>query len=622
MLQHLRDNSKGVISGILIGLLVIVFAVSGAEALFNWDSSAHKAVTVNGDVITEMEVARGVANRKQQMMSRYGDSIPAEYLEEAKLRPDVIDMLVQRTLLLQAAKANGVAADPKVITNEIATNTAFQKDGKFDNERYLQLLRYQGFTPANFQKVMGEDLMINQIQAAISTSSFVTKAEADNIVGLSFQKRDFSYAVIPSTTVEKEVVVSEEDLKAYYDAHKDTYTTPEQVAVDYIELSTDDLAANIQVTDEQIQKQFEQNTKAFVAKTERQAAHILFEGDDAMQKAEAIRAQLAAGEDFAAIAKTRSSDAGSKDQGGDLGFSSGDTFPAEFEAALAKLKVGEISAPVKTEAGVHIIKLLAERGAKAPTLEESKAAIIDQLKKSAAETQFAEKLEKLKELSYNADKLAEVAKELGLQAKNTGLFTKTGGKDLAATPAFANAAFSAEVMEQGNASEPVELAPNRVVVLKKTDRKPAELQSIEVVKAQLTETVKAQKVQSLLAEKAKQLVADVTAGKALDVQAKALSAEYKVITAASRTNADVDREVLQVALSASMPKDGKPSVTSSAVSKGFAVVVVTKVQLAGDADIPAEQRSMIGRQLASIAGDSDFKHYQAYLEQSAKIKRK
>lgn len=621
MLQELRDKSTGMIAKVIIGFIIVIFALFGTEALFQNYGAATKGIAVNGEKITEDDIARGIQSRKQQIISRYGDSVPAEYLTDEKLRQPVIEGLIQRALLSQAAKKGGLAANTAAINKEIVSAPVFQQDGVFNQDRFVQLLRYQGLTPAKYQKALAEDTIINQLQFAIANSSFVTPAELKNIIGLSFQSRDFSYFVIPTESVEKSVVVEDKDIKANYDANAATYTTPEQVAADYIELSIGELAKNIAVTDDQVQKQFEQNSKTFVAKTERQAAHILFEGADAQKRAEEVKAKLAAGEDFAKLASEFSADSGSKNQGGDLGFSSGDAFPAEFEAALAKLKVGEISAPVKTDAGVHIIKLVSERGSKAPTFEESKASIVDQLKRTEAEAQFGVKLEKLKDLAYNADSLNDVAKELGLTAQNTGLFTKTNGKDLTANNAFVNAAFSTEVLEQGNASEIIELEPSRVVVLKKTDRKPAQLQPLDLVKDQIAAVVRAEKVQALLSKQATDVVAALNAGGSIADQAKTLGFEVKSAAGVTRSDSSADRDVLQYAFSLAAPSAGKSVFGSVKTAKGgYAVVALNGVQLAGEDKVPAEQRAAISQQLANINGEYDFKSYQTHLQEVAKIK--
>lgn len=623
MLQELRDKSTGMIAKIIIGFIIVIFALFGTEALFQGNAEASRAISVNGEKITEEDILRGIQRQKQEMLSRFGDSIPAEYLSDERLRTPAVDTLISEALLAQAGREGGLTASKTAIGAEIAAIPFLQKDGVFDQESFLRVINNQGYeTYAVYLKDAVDRKVIYQLQTAIANSSFVTPTELKNIIGLSFQSRDFNYLILPVEAAEKSVVVEDKDVKAYYDANPQTYTTPEQVAVDYVELSSAELAKNIAVTDEQVQKQFEQNTKAFVAKTERQAAHILLDGADAQKRAEEIKTKLAAGEDFAKLATEFSTDEGSKAQGGDLGFSSGDAFPAEFEAALAKLKVNEVSAPVKTEAGVHIIKLLAERGSNAPTFEDSKAAIIDQLKRSEAESQFGAKLEKLKDLAYNADSLADVAKELGLTAQNTGLFTKTSGKDLTANNAVVTAAFSAEVLEQGNASEVIELEPSRVLVLKKTDRKPAQLQPLEVVKEQITAVVRAEKIQVLLAQQAQGVITALNSGASLADQAKALALEAKAAVGVTRSDSATDRDVLQYTFSLASPAANKTVSGSVRTAKGdHAVVVLSAVTLAAEDKVPAEQRAAIATQLANITGEYDFKSFQSHLEEVAKIKR-
>jgi peptidyl-prolyl cis-trans isomerase D len=269
-----------------------------------------------------------------------------------------------------------------------------------------------------------------------------------------------------------------------------------------------------------------------------------------------------------------------------------------------------------------LIKLISERSSKAPTLEESKADIIEQLKRSEAESQFTTKLDKLKDLAYNADKLEEVAKELGLQARNTGLFSKSGGKDLAANNAFISAAFSPEVLEQGNASDVVELETNRVVVIKKTERKPAELQPLDAVRAQITETVRTEKTLALLTQQAKEFVDAVNAGKSIADQAKASGLEAKTVTAIGRTDRSIESDVLQYVFSLASPVEGKQIAGSVKTMKGdYAVVSLNGVHLGDLTKVPEDQRKAIATQLASINGEYDFKTYQAHLEEVGKIKR-
>ncbi len=621
MLQDLRDNSRGVISFILIGFLVIIFALTGVDALFNRDASSKEAATVNGDEVTEVDVARAIAMQKQQMINRYGDQVPAEFLTDEYLRKPVIENLIQRLVLTQSAKESGMVIGNKFLGEQIASSQQFKNEqGVFDNARYQQALRNMGFTHSTYTKLLGEELVINQLEAGVTSTAFTTPSQLDDVIALSFQTRDLHYAVIPAEKVRESVTVDDAEIKAHYDANPQTFTSQEQVAVDYIELNVTDLMKGVSVSEEQLKKQYEQNVATFVASPERQAAHILIEGDKP-EKIKAVTDKLAAGEEFSKVAQELSDDLGSKDQGGDLGFSKGDAFPKEFETALSALKVGEVSAPVKTDAGTHIIKLLAEKGSQAPTYEEQRASIEEQLKRAEAENLFVAQLEKLKELSYNAESLADVANDLGVKVQNTGLFDRSGGKDLTADSKFIEAAFSAEVMQEGNSSDVIELDSTHVVVLKKTEHKPSQLRPLADVKEQITTTLKDQKARDLLSQQGAALIASLNSGVAFEEAAKTAGVEAKAAKAIARSNSEIDSDVVRYAFSLAKPQNGKATVGGVMTLKGdYAVVSLTAVT-AGTEKVTPEQKTAVLSQLASIYGRNDFNSYQKFLKDAADVKQ-
>lgn len=619
MLQDLRDNSRGVISFILIGFLVIIFALTGVDALFNWDTSGNKAATVNGEKVTEVDVARAISMQKQQMINRYGEQVPAEFLTDEYLRKPVLENLIQRRVLAQAAEDSGMVVGNSFLSEQIATAPQFKNEqGEFDNTRYQQTLRNMGFTHSTYTKLLGDELVINQLQAGISSTAFTTPSQLDEIIALSFQTRDLRYAIIPAEKVRGSVVVDDTEVQAHYDANPKTFTSQEQVAVDYIDLNVAELAKGVSVSETQVRQQYEQNIAAFVASPERQAAHILIEGDKP-EKLKAVTDKIAAGEDFAKIASELSDDLGSKDLGGDLGFSKGDAFPKEFEAALAALKVGEVSGAVKTDAGVHFIKLLAEKGSQAPTYEEQRASIEEQLKRAEAENLFVAQLEKLKELSFNADSLADVAKELDVKVQNSGLFDRSGGKDLASDAKFIEAAFSEEVLQEGNSSDVIELDTTRVVVLKKTEHKPSQLRPLADVKEQIVNLLKDQKARTLLTEQGNTLVASLNAGAAFEEAAKTVGVEVKAAKAVARSNSEIDSDVIRYAFSLAKPQVGKTIAGGVMTLKGDFAVVSLDAVTAGNNLVTPEQKTAIQAQLASIYGQNDFDSYQKFLKDSADI---
>jgi peptidyl-prolyl cis-trans isomerase D len=620
MLQNLRDNSRGVISFILIGFLVIIFALTGVEALFNWDTSANQAAKVNGEQVTEMDVSRAIGMQKQQMLNTYGDQIPAEFLTDEYLRKPVIDNLVQRMVLSQAAGKSGMAVGNTYLSEQIATAPQFKNEaGAFDNNRYQQVLRSMGYTHSTYTKILSDEIVINQLQAGVSATAFATPVQLDDVVALSFQSRDLGYAILPAAKVRESIQVDTVEIQTYYDANQQMFTSEEQIAVDYISLSVAELMKNITVTEEQVRKQFEQNQASFVAAPERQAAHILVEGDN-QDKIKTVADKLAAGGDFAALAKEFSDDLGSKEQGGDLGFTKGDAFPAEFEAALATLKVGGVSPAVKTDAGTHFIKLLAEKGSEPPSFEEQKASIEEQLKRAEAENLFVVQLEKLREESYNAENLQEVAQALNLKAENSGLFERSKGKDLMANAKVIASAFSAEVLQEGNSSDVIEIDSSNVIVLKKTDYKPSQVKPLANVQEQITNTLKDQKAKALLDEQAAKLIADLKSGGSFSELSKAAGVEFKQVKAATRSSVDIDSDVLRHAFTMNKPSSSSPSFDKVMTAAGdLAVVAVDAVTPGSYEKVTPEQKTAITAQLGSIYGKNDFSSYQKFLKDAADI---
>lgn len=620
MLQHLRDNSRGVISFILIGFLVIIFALTGVEALFNWDASANQAAKVNGETVTEMDVARAIGAQKQQMLNTYGDQVPAEFLTDEYLRKPVVENLVQRMVLSQAAKNSGMAVGNTYLSEQIASAPQFSNEtGSFDNNRYQQVLRNMGYTHGTYTKILSDEIVINQLQSGISASAFATPLQLDNIVALSFQSRDIAYLILPAAKVRNSIKIDASEAQSYYDKNQQMFTSEEQVSVDYISLSVTELMKNISITEEQVRKQFEQNQSSFVAAPERQAAHILVEGDN-QDKIKSITDKLAAGEDFAAVAKEFSDDLGSKDQGGDLGFTKGDAFPSEFEAALSRLKVGQVSAAVKTDAGTHFIKLLAEKGSEPLSLEEQRAGIEDQLKRAEAESLFVTQLEQLREESYNAESLHDVAKNLNLKAENSGLFERSKGNGLMANPKVVSAAFSAEVLQEGNSSDVIEIDSSNVVVLKKADYKPSQVKAFVDVQEQINNTLSDQKAKAQLNEQATKLIADLKSGISFSELSATAGSELKEVKDATRSTIDVDPDVLQHAFTMNKPSANLPTFDKVITANGdLAIIAVNAVSPGSYEKVTPEQKTAISTQLANIYGKSDFSSYQKFLKNGADI---
>lgn len=622
MLQSLRDNLKGTFAFIIIAIIIVPLALFGVDSLFSGSDASNTAAEVNGESIFEPELRRAVYMQREQMKARFGENLPEEFVSDERLRQPVLNNLIDRSVLSQAAVSQGMAVSSSKLDQLILTTPQFQVDGRFDSEQFVALLRNMNYTPTTYKVVLEQDVISNQQQLGVSASAFVLPNELASRVALSQQVRKFSYVTLPLADKEKELVISADEVSSYYADNKSQFIQSEQVAIEYIDLTPDALVGKVEISDEDIQQQYEANVEAFAASTERRAAHILLEiKEDASEqvKLKEIQSKLAAGESFSELAKTYSEDVGSSDAGGDLGFSSGDTFPEAFEDALAGLEIDQVSAAVETDAGIHLIQLLEIRGDSAPTLEDQKASIIYTLKRAQAEAKYDDLLENIAELSYNAESLSEVGLELDLVVAKSELFGRSGGYGLTAEAKVLDAVFSEEVLNDGNSSELIEFANQRAVVVKLIERVESHVKPLEVVSAEVEAKLKSEKARALLNDEGQALIAQLQQGKSLQELAQAAELTISEEVSAARSGSDVSGEIVEKVFS--LPKPTSNSVVEGfSLNSGDFVVVDLKAVVAGDlASMDESSKQGLSAQLAQTAASADFSGYSEVLKQAATI---
>ncbi len=619
----MRSKIKGVVAFFLIALLTIPLALVGVENLFYGGNNTGEAAEVNGTVISERDVQLAIGRERQQLQSQFGDSLPADFLSNERLRVPALDRLVQRSLLSDVAKDGKMTLSDKQIDEIIVGLPDFQVDGAFDSQRFVQGVRNIGHTPTTFRELLREDLTVNQLQTALLSSDFITADEIQRSVALSRQTRDFSWLRLPLGDLTEKALVSDEEIQAHYDANKQSYLTEEQVAVEYIELDTQTLEKDITVDEETVRQQYDQEVAAFQNTITREAAHIMVEGDDdaAQQKIASIQQKLAEGDDFAAIATEFSDDFGSKDNGGNLGSSTGDAFPDEFESTLKQLSEGQVSEPVQIDNATHFIKLIAAKEQTAPSFEQEKSRIISELKRVRVEEQFIEDVEALGELAYNAENLQEVGEQLGLPVGKTELFSRTDSKDqsILQDSRVVNAAFSERVLQEGFTSEVLELSQDKVVVLNLIDKKPVRTLSLDEKRDDIVQQLKLDKAKAELAQQAEALINAQKGGADLAALGEEKGLEVATQIAAQRNNSAVPAELLSHIFSMPAPKDQLSTSGIHLDNGDYAVVSLAKVSDGTIASLTDEERDSLDVNLAANKGRDAYQAWQSLLRAEADV---
>ena len=622
MLQNIRDNSQGWIAKTIIGVIVALMALTGFDAIFQATTHKNEAAKVNGDEISQNELSQAVDMQRRQLMQQLGKDFDASLLDEKMLRESALKGLIDRKLLLQGAEQAKFSFSEAALDQVILQTPEFQVDGKFSAERFDQVIRQLGYSRMQFRQMLAQEMLIGQLRAGVAGSGFVTDAEVLAFARLEKQTRDFATLNVKADPAA--VKLTDDEVKAYYDEHAKEFMTPDQVIIDYVELKKSSFFDQVAVKDEDLQAAYQKEIANL--SEQRRAAHILIEVNDktteaqAKAKIEEVQARLAKGEKFEALAKEFSQDPGSANNGGDLGYAGPGVYDPAFEKALYALSKEQVSEPIRTDFGYHLIKLLGVEAPEVPTLASLKDKLTRDLKAAQVEQRFVEATKQLEDSAFEASDLAQPAADLKLTVHTSKPFGREGGEGVAANRAVVTAAFSPEVIDEGANSTAIELDPETVIVLRSKEHlKPAQL-PLESVNAAIRTQLTKEHASAEAKTRAEKLIADLRDGKApLD---KAVDGQnWKTTEAATRGQEGVDPAVLQALFR--MPKPaGKDKPTFSSVTLPDGSLMIVRLNGVNEAAAPTdEEKAQYRRFLASREGQQDFAAYRKQLEAEAKIER-
>jgi peptidyl-prolyl cis-trans isomerase D len=566
MARTLHERFSGPFVKVVLGIIGVVFGgFFGIQQYFNPRSETYVA-KVNGHEISQDEFRERYNNYRAQVQRMMGAQFDAQGFDTPERKRELLDQLINEQLLLQANDQLGAVVPVSVVRDEIMGIPAFQVDGKFSPDQYRLLLAAQRKSPEEFEQSVSQDIALRQLTGQVALSSLVTDADVDQYLRLRDQTRDFWFVKLPKP--DAGTPIAEADIADYYKAHGNDFMTPEEVSLDYVELDAAKMQGDVKPDDAALKQMYDAQKSKFVSAEQREASHILIavgkNADAAAQKAalakaEAIEKELKAGKDFATLAKADSDDLGSKAQGGDLGWlEKGVTDPA-FEAALFSMKKGDVSDPVKSEDGYHIIWLRDVHAQAVRSFDDVKAELAKKYVDEQREHQYSDISGKLTDAIYqDPTSLAPAAKALGLTVQKTALFSRNGGTGIAANPAVVKAAFSNSVLAEGNSSDPIELGTDHIVVVRVDQHVKPEPKPLDAVREQIRAMLAAQQVAKAAKERADTLLARLQKGEALDkvaTEIKLAPVEEKGI---GRNAANLEKPLIDAVFALPLPAAGKP----------------------------------------------------------------
>lgn len=616
MLQDIRENSQGTIAKIIIGLLVVSLSIWGMDAIVGGFSGEPEVATVNGEDITEREFLRVVQMESQRRLSGMERPDPA-MLNEDQIRKDVLDSLIQEQVLIQDANAQGLVLDDEDIDALITQMPQFQVDGQFNRDRFVSSVRNLGMGVGEFREAMRKQYVVNQIRGGVMQSGLVANENAAQLLRIQNQTRDFRVVQIPASAVSDELEVTGADIEAFYQENSDAFRQAEQVDATYITLSLGALAEKVEISQEDLEAYYEQRA-GDLAREERRASHILIEdGSDSDQVMAAIQKRLDAGESFGDLAKELSVDTVSAKEGGDLGFAGRGVYDEAFEKALFALEEGEISDPVKTSFGVHLISLDDVRRSEVPPLAELEQQLRTELARKHAQEEYAEVRAQLADSAYAADDLAGPAKELGLEIREATGVTKDGGQAPFDHSGLVRQLFSEDVLEGGYNTELIDVGDNVSVVARVGEYRKAQQLALEDVQNDIRSSLETRKTRELLGARADAIIADLEKGEALET----LNAgDWEQFEGQARNAQSADQQVMRAAFSLVRPAEGEPSYGTAMTKSGVAVIALDAVN-EGSPEEGGGDLDQLRTFLASLEGQREYAAYQQFLRNSAEVSR-
>lgn len=517
MLDAIRKHTQGWLAKAILAIITIPFALFGIDSYLNQAGGNVAVATVAGEKISVQEFSNSIENVRNRLQSE-GQKVDAAMLDSPELKKSVLDGLITRRLVNKEVENAHFRISDDQLNQHILSMPEFQENGKFSEDLYQKTLQQNKLTAAKFESSIRSDMVTQQARDGMAKLAFAPQAVAEKALQFAFQQREVSTVDVKASDFISQVKVTPEQVKQYYEQHKDKFKVPEQVKLEFALLSAASLMGQVNVSDQEVKEFYDANAAKFQGDEQRQASHILigFSGQDkesAKAKAMDILAQVKKNpKNFEELAIKYSQDTGSATKGGDLGSFGRGAMVKPFEDAVFGMKVNQISDLVESEFGYHIIKLNGVTG-QATSFDQMKPQIKAELIFQKAQAKYAELSEDFSNMVYEQSaSLEPVAKKFNLQLQTTPLMSRADGAKFFKNDKLMALAFSEEVLKEKRNSEAVEVSPNNLVSVRVVEYKPEAPRSFEEVKAAIEAVLKLEQAVKMATEKGEATLAKLKAG--------------------------------------------------------------------------------------------------------------
>ena len=626
MIQKLYDSRRSWAIYILAGIIILLFAMTGAESYFVNTTRILDAAEVNGDDISMAELNSAISNRRQmlqQQFSNLGMTPPADMLSDTSIRPAALRDLINRRLISQAVEDGRMTVPPAEVNEQIMGQSAYQSGGQFSQDRYRGMLMQIGHNHRSYSVLQARFMAVGRFMEGLQDSNFITEGELAQLVQLLEERRSYAYMRLSHSAAAEGLAVSDADIAAHYEENPADFMRPETVQLEYISLARAPFYDAAQVDEDEVQARFQLLVEQ-QPPTRYEVAHILIEdGEQSAGRIAELQQKLDSGEDFAALAASHSDDLASSEDGGRLGYTSGDIFPPAFEAAVAELDEGAVSGPVATDSGTHFIKLLSMDAGEQLDFGERAPAIRVEIREELADEQYQSLLADISDAVYAVDSMEQLREDVpelaDHQVLTSAAFSRQGSASGPGShPEVVREAFADAIYGDGAISAPIATEDGKAMVIRVATKTPSDLAPLDEVRDDIEQRIRTRRASEALAERAAALIAQIEGGTSLEDLAARDELEWQLVLDGSRADGDqINRLVFGREIT------GTPERFTQPLGNNDLLVVDLRAQRPGTMDdISADQRQayLDNRRNSTVQADLDSYLRHLYSEASISIK--
>ena len=503
MLGAIRNKSKGWVAYLIVGLITVPFALFGIQDYASRSANTAIAKVDGEDIdinIYYQELSTQQRNLQQQLGAAYTQEI------DNVLKQNLLDSLINEKLIENFANSLDIVTLDDEVKSVIEMNQAFLVDGEFSQDRYLQLLRLNSYSPAAYEIAQSKALNREQIKRNLSGSAFMSSTQAKQLNDLASQEREVSYLALNTENYKDEVSVSQSQISDYFNENRSSFVEGRKVKVDFVELTLDSMEEPESPSNDDLKNLYDDNAELYTNPERRRAQHILVESEEL---ANDLLNQIKEGADFAELAKANSEDTSSSEEGGDLGFFERELMGAEFDEAAFAMNIGDVSEVVTTDYGYfHIIKLTDIEPETMQSFDEVQEQLVSLYIRTAKEKLLFGSLEEFMNLSYE-ESLDMVADQFGLELQTSDFFGEGSSQY---DPKFVASAFSSAVIDDGENSEVMEISPEKFVVLALSDLQSEREKDLSEVEGQIESVLKTLAAKEIIDNLAENIASALSSG--------------------------------------------------------------------------------------------------------------